>query len=109
MLLNNISFKNRLSFKYDRVSRVFCGHFRLEMTLVFTAKSFKYDKKNDSPSETKQRAKNPCSSSLKEGHLHFAKTIITFEETVIRHIETRARHHIERTAASFQNDSFVFH
>jgi len=79
------------------------------MTLVSTAKSFLYDKKNDSPSETKQRAKNPCPSFLKEGHLHFVKSIITLEKMIIRHIDTTVRHHIERTAASFQNDSFAYH
>ncbi len=88
MLLNNISFKNRLSFRYDRISRVFCDHFLSEMTIVFTAKSFSYDKEDDSPLETKQGAKNPCSSFLKEGHLYFVKSIINPEKNVIHHIET---------------------
>lgn len=79
------------------------------MTLVFTAKSFSYDKEDDSLSETKQRAKNPCSSSLKEGHLHLVKSIITLEKNVIRHIDTTVRHHISRMAALFQNDSFAYH
>ncbi len=79
------------------------------MTLVFNAKSFLYDKKNDSPSETQQRVNNPCPSSLKEGHIHFVKNIITLEKSVIRHIDTTVRHHIEMTVASFQNESFAFH
>ena len=77
--------------------------------LSFSPQNFKYDKKNDSLLETQQRVKNPCSSFLKEGHLHFVKCIITFEKNVIRHFDTIARHHIEMTAALFQNDSFAFH
>ena len=95
------------------------------MTVILTAKSFLYDKKDDCHSESQQRGANPLSSfqnenqsSRKESHLYFE------ERESIRHIEVKVNHHFEETvhpsfrkdrhqsfrkdrALSFQNDSFA--
>ena len=75
-------YKKGLSFWNDRVSRVFCGYDRFEMTFIFTAKSFSYDKKDDYHSESQQRGPNPLSSfqnenqfSRKERHLYFEERV----------------------------------
>ena len=46
-IFNNKTIKKDSHFEITKISKVFCGYYRFEMTIIFTAKSFPYDKKYD--------------------------------------------------------------
>ena len=45
--INKKTIQKDSHFEMTKISKVFCGYYRFEMTIIFTAKSFPYDKKYD--------------------------------------------------------------
>ena len=102
----------------------FCGYDRFEMTVILTAKSFLYDKKDDYHSESQQRALIPCPHFKMRINPLEKKGIFISKRESNHHIEAKVNHHFEEKihpsfrkerhqsfrkerAISFQNDSFA--
>ena len=80
--INKKTIQKDSPFEMIEFREFFCGYDRFEMTVILTAKSLLYDKKDDYHSESQQRGPNPLpsfqnenQSSRKERHLYFEERV----------------------------------